>query len=141
MIFSLNRFFSSRFFQGRSGFTLVELVVVVFIFGVVLLIAVPHINNVLDESHYYKCMSRLEQIRRAKTAYVIDHPLSPRVIPVDQRAVFRAYFPEYMRDFTCPRNSLVEYTDVYDLYSVSICTHCLYNRPEGAKDRMPVVLD
>jgi prepilin-type N-terminal cleavage/methylation domain-containing protein len=129
----------------NAGFSLLELLVVLFIFGVLVMVAFPHIDVAMQRSREIKCESRLEMIKRAKSAYVVDNVASRRVFsgldlsqlaPTDaqqQQALFRMYFMEPF-PFTCPASPLEEpspYVDVYHLYKDAACPFCSQTQQGG----------
>lgn len=138
-------FYKSRFSSleclprgGSGGFTLLELLVVLFILGVLVSLAFPHVNSMVEETRKIRCASRLEMIDRAKTSYVVDnlagqssftHVSLEDLPPANQeerKAVFRMYFMEPF-PFTCPAaptDSPVNYQDVYHLYESARCPYC-----------------
>jgi len=117
------------------AFTLVELLFVVFLLGVLLFLLFPHVQSMLDQSGYMDCESRLEMIRRAKSAYVVDHLGAGSPTNAKDQAVFRVYFMGPF-SFICPRDGVSAYSSVYDVYSLASCPHCATNVPMGVKTRV-----
>ena len=61
--------------HGRlSGFTLVEILIVVMIVTVLLAIAVPNFIKACAISHAHSCIANLKQIEEAKGQWAMDHP-------------------------------------------------------------------
>lgn len=133
-------------FRSEQGFTLVEMLVVVFILAVFAGLAYPHLNSIVDSSTKVECQSRLELIRRVKSSWVVDHlgvsqsgeiPTSRLRFSMNtssgasaaDQAAFKALFPERFL-FECPRapssttSADKKYLDVYRLYRVSSCPYC-----------------
>lgn len=132
---------------ASGGFTLLELLVVLFILGVLVSLAFPHINSMVEQTRKIRCSSRLEMIDRAKTSYVVDNLAgqssfthvsledlpqtvqqggSVVALQEERKAVFRMYFMEPF-PFTCPvapTDSPVGYQDVYHLYKSARCPYC-----------------
>lgn len=124
--------------DSSSGFTLMELVFVVFLVAVISSMAYPYLDSAIDEARYYECEGQLEAIRRAKSLYVVDHLGGAMDVSTDQTAadVYRSYFvvPPTMY---CPRvgdNQNADYYDPYNLYAVSFCPYCQTNKPAAAKE-------
>lgn len=113
---------------ASGGFTLVELLIVVFLLIALMAMAYPHLDSAIDQSNYIGCESRLQQIKRAKTAYVIDHLGQGSPVDPEDQAVFRAYFPEQFTSFSCPRSPETTYTSVYHVYRASTCPYCETHR-------------
>jgi prepilin-type N-terminal cleavage/methylation domain-containing protein len=133
-----------------GGFTLVEVLIVLFILGVFLLFAVPSATSIVKQSREIRCESRLEMINRAKSSYIVDNLAGqikfthmdldelPLAAPPDdpfvptkegRKAVFRMYFMEPF-PFSCPAapleipNASKDYQDVYHLYKKASCPYC-----------------
>lgn len=129
LFLSKNRFsFPSRplGFSRRSGFTLVEVVITVFLLATVISISVPSLLGMRDQQLRLQCLSNLRQLQSAKDAYVLDHlgEGSPTDDHPDRQAVFRSYFVEgFTTQTTCPLSqNTIE--GVYDVYFRSVCPVC-----------------
>ena len=59
--------------RGRQGFTLIEILVVVFIIGVLLGIALPNFLQSRETSRAKSCISNLRQIQSAKERWAMDN--------------------------------------------------------------------
>jgi len=108
-----------------SGFTLIEMLIILAIAGLLFGVAWPEMNSMVQRSKEMECLSLTRQVKAAKNSYVMDHlgESSPEVpIAGDRAAVFRTYFPEGFSS-TCPAtgNAL---PNVYDMYSETLCPHC-----------------
>ena len=131
----------SRKCKAVSGFTLMELVMIVFLVGVIAAFAYPYIDSAIDEARYMECEGQLEALRRAKSLYTVDH-LGKEVDlagNTDAIAVFQSYFvtPPTMY---CPRvGPGYEYYQPYNLYQVSTCPYCSdpANIPDGVRPFNP----
>jgi hypothetical protein len=137
---------------SSSGFTLVELVFIVFLVGVISAFAYTHLDAAIDEGRYIECEGQLEAIRRAKSLYVVDHlgtSITDLYNSPPEREVFDSYFvtPLSTTDANgnwvpphCPRVGLnangdpeAPYRDPYNLYAVSSCPFCEANKPAGVR--------
>lgn len=119
----------------NGGFTLVELLFVVFLLGVLLAFAYPHMEDAIDQSAYMDCESRLEMVRRAKSSYVIDHLGQGNPSAANgSDLVYLMYFPNNF-DFKCPRSGQ-DYTEKGNLHAITICPFCTdpNNIPKGARE-------
>lgn len=113
-----------------------ELLILVFILGILLLFLAPAINRAIDQTDYVQCESNLEAIRRAKSAYVVDHlgVSSDAELPEDRHlftdpweiqddkgwGVFRAHLPARFEP-VCPRTG-IPYQNFYHLFLKTTCT-------------------
>ena len=57
---------------GRSGFTLVEIMIVVVIIGILLAIALPNFMRARETSRAHSCIANLKQIDAAKEQWAMD---------------------------------------------------------------------
>lgn len=81
---SMHLFFSRprRFFlRPSSGFTLVEIMIVLVILGLLLAIAVPNLARARETTRAKSCISNLRKIQWAKDAYLMDYHLDTSVTP------------------------------------------------------------
>lgn len=123
--------------QAQSAFTLMEIVIIVFLLAVLSAIAIPHLDSAIDDSRYMECEGQLEAIRRAKSLYTVDHLGETINLQTNSalRGVFESYFV-HPPDFPprCPRvGTNAFYQDPYHLYKVSICPFCATNKPPGVR--------
>jgi len=58
---------------SKSGFTLVEIMIVVAIIGIVVTIAIPNINEARTNAQKNACIANLKQIDSAKMLYALDN--------------------------------------------------------------------
>jgi prepilin-type N-terminal cleavage/methylation domain-containing protein len=59
--------------SNKSGFTLVEIMIVVAIIGLLAAIAIPSFLNARTRSQVSSCQNNLRQISGAKDQYALDH--------------------------------------------------------------------
>ena len=62
--------------RKRSGFTLIEIMIVVLIIGILLAIAVPNFVRARESSRAKACVANLKQIDSAKEQYAMDNKLA-----------------------------------------------------------------
>jgi prepilin-type N-terminal cleavage/methylation domain-containing protein len=60
-------------FTKRSGFTLVEIMIVVLIIGILMAIAVPNFIRARESSRRNSCIANLKQIDSAKEQWAMDN--------------------------------------------------------------------
>jgi general secretion pathway protein G len=79
--------------RGETGFTLVELLIVVAIVGLIAAIAVPNLLNALDRGKQKRTMGDIRAIASAIEAYTIDHSRYPDATDIDGlRAILESDF-------------------------------------------------
>jgi prepilin-type N-terminal cleavage/methylation domain-containing protein len=79
--------------KSRSGFTLVEIMLVILIISMLLLIAIPSFMAARERSQAKTCIAQLRQIRYAKESWAMDF----RKDPGDEPALGDLY-PVYLKD-------------------------------------------
>jgi hypothetical protein len=110
----------------------VETVFVLFLVGVIFSFVYPNIEESMDDTRYMDCQSRLDMVKRAKSAYVVDHLGQRNIVSDDDWAVFKSYFTEPI-PFHCtrvaPSNPAGTYSasSLRNLYEVTVCPYCTTN--------------
>ena len=87
--------------QRRSGFTLVEIMIVVMIIGILLNIAAPTFISSRESSRAKSCTDNLKQLDYASQMYAIDNKLNSSASLNNTQ--FNSLAPNYIRAFpSCP---------------------------------------
>lgn len=83
----------------RAGFTLVEIMMVVFIIGFLLALAVPNFLQAREVSRAKTCVANLREIEQAKHQYILDHNVSSFTAVTSANATLGGLYPTYLRNF------------------------------------------
>lgn len=83
----------------RIGFTLVEIMMVVFIIGFLLAIAVPNFLQAREISRSKTCLANLKEIDQAKHQYILDHNISTYTVATSTDTTLGGLYPAYMHNF------------------------------------------
>ena len=87
--------------RRRTGFTLVEIMIVVLIIGILLAIAVPSFINARETARSKACVSNLVELYSATEQYALDYHLAATT--AINPATFMGLSPPYLLKFpVCP---------------------------------------
>ena len=90
-----------KILRRKRAFTLVEIMIVVFIIGILLAIAVPNFMQARDNSRKKACINNLREIADAKDQWAMDTKASDTATPASN-----ALAPTYIKIMpTCPIGS------------------------------------
>lgn len=84
-----------RLLNKNSGFTLIEMMIVVFIIGVIVMIAIPSWMGARERTCTKNCVSQLRQIRSAKEEWAIENKMGDSATPtMDQLLSYIKHEPQ-----------------------------------------------
>ena len=113
--------------QKPTGFTLVEIMIVVLIIGILLAIAIPNFVQARETSRAKSCVANLKQIDSAKQQYMMDKNASTFTTATAASAAYSAtetlggLAPTYIRSSpVCPAGGIYTTSDATTLPTCSL---------------------
>jgi prepilin-type N-terminal cleavage/methylation domain-containing protein len=111
--------------QSRSGFTLVEIMIVIAIIGLLLAIAVPNFLKSRQLAQSRACLNNIRQIQASKQVWGVENSKSATEVPTDADLVGpRLYLKQKP---TCPGGGTYTYGQLNQPVTCSIPGHTLDN--------------
>jgi len=92
-----------------TGFTLVELLIVVAILGILALLALPAIRSAIETANSAKCLNQLKQIGGAVFLYKADN--SGKMMPYASKA--NTYWPALLGPYLPPPDPTYQYSKIF----------------------------
>ena len=84
--------------NGKRGFTLLEIMIVILIIGILMAIAVPQLMHARERSQTNSCISNLKEIETAKEQWAMENGQPPTATPVQANLT-----PSYIKLWpSCP---------------------------------------
>lgn len=96
--------------QNRSGFTLIEIMVVVAIVGLIASIGIPNFLKAREAAQTRACISNLKTIDDAKQLWALDSKKNPNDTPTQGDLVGTSAYPKKMP--VCPTAGTYSFEEV-----------------------------
>ena len=99
--------------RTKSGFTLVEILIVILIIGVILAVALPTWLRARDTSRTKACIENLNHIENAKNQYIMNNNLGTFTDETDLANGPEPLYPTYLRGVPqCPAGGTYHTGDI-----------------------------
>jgi prepilin-type N-terminal cleavage/methylation domain-containing protein len=114
---------TARFHAGQKGFTLVELMIIVAIFGILIGLALPNFVKARTRARQQLCIENLSQIESAKQIWGVENAKKDGDVPVESELIGPTL---YMKaDPICPAGGTYSFNAIGANASCTIDGHSL----------------
>lgn len=109
--------------NDKTGYTIIEIFVVVAILGILLMIAIPNFTAARDKVKKDACVNNLRQIKLAKEQWAIENNMDFSNTP--DAANLNSYIRSGTNSLNCPLDSAHNFGTSYNIGNIGNDPFCL----------------